>query len=62
MDALKRGDKVVIADTDAYGDLGVGEVIAAGFMVGRPVAFVAFPATPLIKLAGFERYVVDRIG
>ncbi len=71
MDTLILGDKVVVADVGTYGLSGVGTVFATGTAVGKPVAFVRFPNYPLadgttapkvIKLVGFDRYVVNRVG
>jgi hypothetical protein len=60
MDELKVGDHVVVADVGTYGNLGVGEVIGHGLGAGKPVALVLFPGHKLVKLAGYDRYVVNK--
>ena len=62
MDPLMLGDKVVVADVETYGNLGLGTVVAVGDAAGKPVAFVRFSAvTNLVKLVGFARYVVNKV-
>lgn len=61
MDALKLGDKVVVADVGTYGLMGTGTVVATGEAVGKPVAYVRFPGVPLVKLVGYARYVVNKV-